>query len=198
MLGHSGSGKTSIIEAMAYRAGISSRIGTIQDGNTISDYSPEEIQKQSSIGLSVIPLEWNNCKINILDTPGSFDFVGEVEAALKVAESALIVVPATRGINVGTKQAMHKAQDKAKIIYISGLDYPNADYKEKLEELKMTYGKAIAPIQVPIMENNKMVGYVNVAKMEGRYFEGEQTHACPIPDNTCAGCCCRCRSPAAC
>ena len=183
VLGHSGSGKTSIIEAMAYRAGISSRIGTIQDGNTISDYSPEEIQKQSSIGLSVIPLEWNNCKINILDTPGSFDFVGEVEAALKVAESALIVVPATRGINVGTKQAMHKAQDKAKIIYISGLDYPNADYKEKLEELKMTYGKAIAPIQVPIMENNKMVGYVNVAKMEGRYFEGEQTHACPIPDN---------------
>lgn len=183
VLGHSGSGKTSIIEAMAYRAGISNRIGTIQDGNTISDYSPEEIQKQSSIGLSVIPLEWNNCKINILDTPGSFDFVGEVEAALKVAESALIVVPATRGINVGTKQAMHKAQDKAKIIYISGLDYPNADYKEKLEELKMTYGKAIAPIQVPIMENNKMVGYVNVAKMEGRYFEGEQTHACPIPDN---------------
>ncbi len=183
VLGHSGSGKTSIIEAMAYRAGISSRIGTIQDGNTISDYSPEEIQKQSSIGLSVIPLEWNNCKINILDTPGSFDFVGEVEAALKVAESALIVVPATRGINVGTKQAMHKAQDKAKIIYISGLDYPNADYKEKLEELKMTYGKAIAPIQVPIMENNKMVGYVNVAKMEGRYFEGEQTHACPVPDN---------------
>lgn len=183
VLGHSGSGKTSIIEAMAYRAGISSRIGTIQDGNTISDYSPEEIQKQSSIGLSVIPLEWNNCKINILDTPGSFDFVGEVEAALKVAESALIVVPATRGINVGTKQAMHKAQDKAKIIYISSLDYPNADYKEKLEELKMTYGKAIAPIQVPIMENNKMVGYVNVAKMEGRYFEGEQTHACPIPDN---------------
>lgn len=183
VLGHSGSGKTSVIEAMAYRAGISNRIGTIKDGNTISDYSPEEIQRQSSIGLSIIPLEWNNCKINILDTPGSFDFVGEVEAALKVAESALIVVPATRGISVGTKQAMHKAHDKAKMIYISGLDYPNAEYKEKLEELKMTYGKAIAPIQVPIMDGNKMVGYVNVAKMEGRYFEGEQTHPCPIPDN---------------
>ena len=171
VLGHSGSGKTSVIEAMAYRAGISNRIGNIKDGNTISDYSPEEIQKQSSVGLSVIPLEWNHCKINILDTPGSFDFVGEVEAALKVAESALIVVPATRGISVGTKQAMHQAQDKGKMIYISGLDYPNAEYKEKLEELKMTYGKAIAPIQVPIMEGNKMVGYVNVAKMEGRYFD---------------------------
>jgi len=183
VLGHSGSGKTSVLEAMAYRAGISNRIGTIKDGNTISDYSPEEIQRKSSIGLSVIPLEWDNCKINLLDTPGSFDFVGEVEAALKVAESALIVVPATRGISVGTKQAMHKAHDKAKMIYISGLDYPNAEYKEKLEELKMTYGKAIAPIQVPIMDGNKMVGYVNVAKMEGRYFEGEQTHACPIPDD---------------
>ncbi len=183
VLGHSGSGKTSVIEAMAYRAGITNRIGTIKDGNTVSDYSPEEIAKQSSIGLSVIPLEWNNCKINILDTPGSFDFVGEVEAALKVAESALIVVPATRGISVGTKQAMHKARDKAKMIYVSGHDYPNAEYKEKLEDLKQTYGKAIAPIQVPIMEGNKMVGYVNVAKMEGRYFEGEHTHACPIPDD---------------
>lgn len=183
VLGHSGSGKTSVIEAMAYRAGITNRIGTIKDGNTVSDYSPEEIARQSSIGLSVIPLEWNNCKINILDTPGSFDFVGEVEAALKVAESALIVVPATRGISVGTKQAMHKARDKAKMIYVSGLDYPNAEYKEKLEDLKQTYGKAIAPIQVPIMEGNKMVGYVNVAKMEGRYFEGEHTHACPIPDD---------------
>lgn len=183
VLGHSGSGKTSVIEAMAYRAGITKRIGTVQDGNTLSDYSPEEIKRQTSIGLSVIPLEWNECKINILGTPGSFDFIGEVEAALKVAESALIVVPATEGISVGTKQAMHKAHDKAKMIYISGLDYPNAAYKQKLEELKMTYGKAIAPIQVPIMEGNKMVGYVNVAKMEGRYFEGEQTHPCPIPDN---------------
>ena len=183
VLGHSGSGKTSVIEAMAYRAGLTNRIGRIEDGNTLSDYSPEEIKRHSSVGLSVIPLEWNNCKINLLDTPGSFDFIGEVEAALKVAESALIVVPATEGISVGTKEAMHKAYDKAKMIYISGLDYPNAAYHQKLEDLKMTYGKAIAPIQVPIMEGHKMVGYVNVAKMEGRYFDGEQTHPCPIPDN---------------
>lgn len=183
VLGHSGSGKTSVIEAMAYRAGITNRIGRVEDGNTLSDYSPEEIKRQASIGLSIIPLEWEECKINLLDTPGAFDFVGEVEAALKVAESALIIVPATESISVGTKQAMHKARDKAKIIYVSGLDYPNAAYQQKLENLKKTYGKAIAPIQVPIMEGNKMVGYVNVAKMEGRYFEGEKTHACPIPEN---------------
>ena len=183
VLGHSGSGKTSILEAMAYRAGLIKRIGKVEEGNTLSDYSPEEIKRQSSVGLSVIPLEWNNCKVNLLDTPGSFEFTGEVEAALKVAESALIVVPATEGITVGTKQAMRKAQDKAKIIYISGLDYPNAAYKQKLDELKMTYGKAIAPIQVPIMNGSKMIGYVNVAKMEGRLFENGQTHPCPIPDN---------------
>ena len=163
VLGHSGSGKTSVIEAMAYRAGILKWVGTVEDGNTLSDYSPEEIKRQSSVGLSIIPLEWNECKINILDTPGSFDFVGEVESALKVAESALIIVDAAEGISVGTKQAMHKAHDKAKMIYISGLDYPSAAYNEKLNELKQTYGKAIAPIQVPIMEGNKMVGYVNVA-----------------------------------
>lgn len=183
VLGHSGSGKTSVIEAMAYRAGITKKIGRVEDGNTLSDYSPEEIKRQSSVGISVIPLEWNNCKINLLDTPGSFDFVGEVEAAINVCESALIVVPATEGITIGTKQAMFKTKDKAKMIYVSGLDYPNAAYKTKLEELKETYGKAIAPIQVPIMNGSKMVGYVNVAKMEARYFEGEKTHAGPIPED---------------
>jgi elongation factor G len=183
VLGHSGSGKTSVIEAMAYRAGVSNRIGKIQEGNTISDYSQEEIKRQSSISLSTIPLEWNNCKINLLDTPGAFDFTGEVEAAINVAESALIIVPASKGITVGTKQAMHKTRDKAKMIYINGIDNPNAAYKEKLEELKTTYGKMIAPIQVPIMDHNKMIGYVNVAKMEGRYFEGDHTHKGDIPED---------------
>lgn len=183
VLGHSGSGKTSVIEAMAYRAGLLNRLGKVEDGNTLSDYSPEEIKRQTSVGLSVIPLEWNNCKINLLDTPGSFDFIGEVEAAINVAESVLIVAPATPGLNIGTKQAMHKSKDKAKMIYISGLDYPNASYHDKLEELKETYGKVIAPIQVPIMEGSKMVGYVNVAKMEGRYFKEDRTEPCPIPED---------------
>ena len=181
VLGHSGSGKTSVIEAMAYRAGVTNRRGTIQAGNTLSDYNLEEIKRQSSVGLSVIPLEWDNCKVNLLDTPGAFDFSGEVEAAINVAESALIIVPATEGITVGTKQAMHKARKKAKIIYVNGIDNPNAAYKEKLQELKDTYGKAIAPMQVPIMDNSKMIGYVDVVKMEARYFDGEQTHPGDIP-----------------
>ena len=181
VLGHSGCGKTSIVEAMAYRSGIINRTGSISEGNTLSDYSEKEIKRQSSVNLAVIPVEWNNCKINLVDVPGIFDFVGECEAALSVCESALIVVPSSAGISAGTKQAMFRAKDKAKIIYINGLDNPSSDYATKLQQLKDTYGKAIAPIQVPIMDNNKMVGYVNVAKMEGRIFDGEQTKATDIP-----------------
>ena len=181
VLGHSGCGKTSIVEAMAYRSGLINRIGSINDGNTLSDYSIEEISRKSSVNLSVIPIEWNNCKINLIDIPGIFDFTGECESALSVCESALIIVPSSSGINAGTKQAMFKARDKAKIIYINGLDNPNSDYAAKLQQLKDTYGKAIAPIQVPIMDNNKMIGYVNVAKMEGRIFEGKQTKPMDIP-----------------
>ncbi|MFQ6793716.1 MAG: elongation factor G [Thomasclavelia sp.] len=182
VLGHSGCGKTSIVEAMAYRSGLIGRTGNVSEGNTLSDYSEEEINRKSSINLSVIPVEWNNCKINLIDVPGTFDFVGECEAALSVCESALIIDPATAGISAGTKQAMFKARDKAKIIYINGLDNPNSDYPTKLQQLKDTYGKAIAPIQVPIMENNKMIGYVNVAKMEGRFFDGDHTVAGDIPE----------------
>lgn len=183
VLGHSGSGKTSVIEAMAFRCGLTSRIGTIKEGNTLSDYDEEEVKRQTSLSLSVIPLEWNNCKVNLLDTPGAFDFAGETQAALSVCESALLVVPASRGLTMGTRQAMYKAHEKAKIIYINGIDHPHASYHEKLKELQEAYGKVIAPIQVPIMDGEKMVGYVNVAKMEGRYFENGQTHPCPIPDD---------------
>lgn len=183
VLGHSGCGKTSIVETMAYRAGTIGQIGNIQSGNTISDYSAEEIARQSSINLSIVPIEWDNCKINLIDVPGTFDFVGETEAALAVCESALIICPSYAGISAGTKQAMYKARDKGKIIYINGLDNPNSDYPTKLQQLKDTYGKGIAPIQVPIMDNNKMVGYVNVAKMEGRMFENGQTHEAPIPED---------------
>ena len=183
VLGHLGSGKTSIIEAMTKRAGISQQIGTISQGTTISDYDVEEIKRQSSINLSLIPLEWDYCKINLLDTPGNFDYVGEVEAALHVAESAVIVVPSYKDISIGTKQAMFRAKDKAKIIYINGLDNPDANYKEKLNQLKKAYGKGIAPIQVPIMDHDKMIGYINVAKMEGRIFKGEHTEPFPIPED---------------
>ncbi len=183
VLGHSGSGKTSVIEGMVYRSGGSKKTGKISEGNTISDYDNEEIKRKMSINTTIIPVEWDNCKINLLDTPGNIDLVGETLEAIKAAESALIIVPATKGITIGTKQAMEKTKDLPHMIYINGLDDPNSAYDVKLNELKETFGKAIAPIQVPIMEGNKMIGYVNVAKMEGRLFQGEQTIPCPIPDS---------------
>lgn len=182
VLGHAGCGKTSVIEAMLYRAGGSNRIGKIAEGTTTSDYDAEEMKRKVSINGTVIPMEWENCKINILDTPGYFDFVGEACQALRVADSALIIVPATAGIDVGTEIAWNNAKHLPKIIFINGLDERNASYENKLEELKEKFGKVIAPIQVPIMEHGKMVGYVNVAKMEGRRFEGEFTHEAPIPE----------------
>ena len=132
VLGHSGCGKTSIVETMAYRAGAIGQIGNIQSGNTISDYSAEEIARQSSINLSIVPIEWDNCKINLIDVPGTFDFVGETEAALSVCESALIICPSYAGISAGTKQAMYKARDKGKIIYINGLDNPNRSEERRV------------------------------------------------------------------
>lgn len=183
VLGHAGCGKTSVIEAMLYRSGGSNRIGKISDGTTTSDYDSEEMKRKVSINGTVIPMEWENCKINILDTPGYFDFVGEQSQALRVADSALIIVPATAGIDVGTEIAWNKAKHLPKIIFINGLDERNASFDNKLQELKDKFGKVIAPIQVPIMENGKMVGYVNVAKMEGRRFDGEMTHPAPIPED---------------
>ena len=183
VLGHAGCGKTSVIEAMLYRAGGSNRIGKISDGSTTSDYDIEEMKRKVSINGTVIPMEWENCKINILDTPGYFDFVGEQDQAIKVADSALIIVPATSGIDVGTEIAWKKASHLPKIVFINGLDERNASFENKLNELKDKFGNVIAPIQVPIMENGKMVGYVNVAKMEGRRFKGEWTEPAPIPED---------------
>ena len=105
LLGHSGCGKTSLVEAMAYLAGQTTRMGTVADGSTISDFDKEEIKRQFSIHTSVVPIEWDNVKINILDTPGFFDFVGEVEEAVSAADAAIIVVSGKAGIQTGTKRA---------------------------------------------------------------------------------------------
>ena len=125
---------------------ISQQIGTISQGTTISDYDVEEIKRQSSINLSLIPLEWDYCKINLLDTPGNFDYVGEVEAVYTLQNQLSLFVPSYKDISIGTKQAMFRAKDKAKIIYINGLDN-QMPIIEKLNQLKKAYGKGIA-IQV--------------------------------------------------
>ena len=178
LLGHGGAGKTTLAEAMAYTTGITSRMGKIDDGNTISDFDKEEIKRKFSINTSVIPIEFNGIKINILDTPGYFDFTGATEEGISVCDAAVIVVNAKAGIEVGTMKGWYFCEKFSipRIIYVSGMDDPNADYSKLVEDLKKTFGKKIAPIQVPIIEDGKFIGYVNVIRKAGRIYNPDGSY----------------------
>jgi elongation factor G len=183
VLGHSGSGKTTIAEAALFIAQVTNRMGRVEDGNTVSDYDAEEIRRKVSISSSVIPVEWLENKINIIDTPGYFDFVGEVKEALAAADVALIVVSAKSGVEVGAEKAWEYATELniPKLVFVNGMDDENADLDKTIEELKEKFGKSIAPLQVPFKENGKFVGFVNAVKKEGRKFVDGRTQACDIP-----------------
>ena len=184
LLGHGGSGKTSLAEAMAYLSGITSRMGKVTDGNTVSDYGKEEQKRQFSISTSVIPIEWEGYKINILDTPGYFDFVGEVEEALSAAGAAIIVVNGKAGIEVGTQKAWELCE-KYKIprfIYVSNMDVDNASFRQVVEDMTNLYGKKMAPFHLPIRENEKFVGYINVITETGNRWEGKEVVPCEVPE----------------
>ena len=170
LLGHSGCGKTSLVEAMAYLAGQTTRMGTVADGSTISDFDKEEIKRQFSIHTSVVPIEWDNVKINILDTPGFFDFVGEVEEAVSAADAAIIVVSGKAGIQTGTKRAWEICEKYKlpRMIFVTDMDIDNASFKDVVLKLQELYGKKIAPFHLPIRENEKFVGYVNVIQQRAK------------------------------
>ncbi|MCI5699518.1 MAG: elongation factor G [Lachnospiraceae bacterium] len=185
LLGHGGAGKTSVAEAMAYLSGITSRLGNVADGNTISDYDKEEQKRKFSISTSVIPIVWNKVKVNILDTPGYFDFVGEAQEAVGAADAAIIVVSGKDGVQVGTQKAWDLCEqyNLPRMIFVTGMDNDDVSYREVVEKLTELYGKRIAPIHLPIREDRKFVGYVNVVKKAGRKYvdRGGKTE-CPIPD----------------
>ena len=185
LLGHGGSGKTSLAEAMAYVSGATNRMGKITDGNTISDFDKEEQKREFSISTSLIPIEWEKAKINILDTPGYFDFVGEVEEAVSAADAAVIVVSGKAGVEVGTEKAWELC-DKYKLprmVYVTEMDVDDASFRQVVQDLTDRYGKVIAPHFQPIRENEKLVGYVNVIKNAARRYTGVgQREACEIPE----------------
>ncbi|MBR0085621.1 MAG: GTP-binding protein, partial [Lachnospiraceae bacterium] len=172
VLGHGGCGKTTLVEAMAFTAGLTSRQGKVVDGNTLSDFDKEEIKRKFSIKTSIIPIEWNYWKINIMDTPGYFDFCGEVEEALAVADAAIIVVNAKAGVEAGTERAWKFCEKYSvpRAIFVTNMDDEHADYKKVIEDLRERYGKKVAPFHFPIKEGNAITGAVNVVKMEGRKF----------------------------
>ena len=184
LLGHGGAGKSTLAESMVFTTGITTRMGTIADGNTISDFDKEEIKRKFSIATSVIPVEFNGIKINVLDTPGYFDFVGAAEEALSVADAAVIVVSCKSGIEVGAVKAWDYCEKYGipRLIYVSGLDDANADYMNLIEELKETFGKKIAPFHLPIKEGGKLTGYVNIIRQAGRKYKADGSYdECDVP-----------------
>ena len=185
LLGHGGSGKTSLAEAMAYVSGATNRMGKITDGNTISDFDKEEIKRHFSISTTLIPVPWDKVKINVLDTPGYFDFVGEVEEAVSAADAAIIVVSGKAGVQVGTQKAWNLCEKYKlpRMFFVTDMDVDDVSYRKVVEELTELYGKKIAPLHFPIRENGKFVGYVNVVKQAGRkYIDKAGKEPCDIPE----------------
>ena len=172
LLGHGGNGKTTLVESFLRTTGVIDRLGKTSDGNTVSDYDPEEIKRQISISASVIPVEYNGCKINVLDTPGNFDFAGEVVECLSVADAGILVCAAKGGLSVGTERAWKLLNERKmpRLIYISKMDEDNVDFNSAFDTLREHFGKNIAPMVVPIWdENKKVTGIADV--LHKRAFE---------------------------
>lgn len=184
LLGHGGAGKTSLVESMAYLSGITSRMGRVEDGNTVSDFGKEEQKRRISISTSVVPIEWEGIKINVLDSPGYFDFIGEVEEAISAADAAIIVVSGKSGVEAGTEKAWELCEKYKlpRMIYVTGMDADNASFKNVVEKLTDMYGKKIAPFHFPIREDEKFVGYVNVVSETGNRWKGKDVVECDIPE----------------
>ncbi len=184
LLGHGGCGKTSLAEAMAYLAGVTSRMGKVDDGNTLSDFSKEEQKKKFSISTSLIAMEWEGVKINLLDTPGYFDFVGEVEEAIAAADAAIIVVSGKSGFEVGTEKAWNICEKYKlpRIIFVTDMDVDNASYKNVIATMTEKYGKRMAPFHLPIRKDEELIGYVNVISEKAQMWKGKETIDMEVPD----------------
>ncbi len=183
LLGHGGCGKSTLAESLLFQLGITKRQGKIDDGNTVSDYDKEEIARKYSINTSIIPIEFKDKKFNLLDTPGYFDFYGEVGAALRVSGGAIIVVDASSGVEVGTEKAWEMTEELGipKLIFLNKMDKENIDTVKVIAELKEKFGKKIAPFEVPLYENGQFVGYVSVVDKSARKFVGNKMEDVEMP-----------------
>jgi len=186
LLGHSGSGKTALAESLLYMTGALERMGRVPDGNTVCDYDPEEVKRQISISAAVAPLEYKGCKINILDTPGAFDFAGEVMESLRAADAAIIVCSAKDGISVGLEKAWKYCEDRnmPRFIYISKTDEDNSDYNATFNALRERFGKKIAPVVVPVWDANKKVtGIIDVLNKRAYEMQNFKRAEIAVPED---------------
>lgn len=184
LLGHSGSGKTSLSEALLFKTKMISRQGRVEDGTTTSDWEPEEHRRGISINLSVVPVEFDNHKLNIIDTPGYLDFAGEIVSALHAAEAGLILVDAVAGCEVGTELVWDRLEEleKPRIIFINKMDRENADFQKAVDSLRDTLiGPSIIPLQIPVGQAHDFRGVISLVTMEA--YMGPEGKVEPIPDD---------------
>ena len=181
LLSHSGAGKTALSEAMLYSTGAITRLGKVDQGNTTSDYDPDEVKRKSSIYLSLVPCEWQGMKVNIMDTPGYADFIGEVTAAVRVADSAVIVVCAASGVEVGTELSWGYSDEQKipRLVFVNKIDRENADFLKVLEELQAHFGKMCLPIELPIGAQQNFTGVIDLITMK-TYSQDQEGE---IPDS---------------
>ena len=183
LLGHSGVGKTMLVESMLNLTGATDRLGKTADGNTVCDYDAEEIKRQISISTALAPVEFKDCKINVLDTPGNFDFNGDVLAALQVADAAVIVLPAKGDISVGAERAYKeiKARNLPCLIYVSKTDEDNGDFNAVVEKLKEKFGTSVTPLVIPKFEGEKVAGVIDVVAKKAYTMNKNKTVAEDVP-----------------
>ncbi len=171
LVGHGGTGKTSLAEAMIFNTGATKRLGKVDDGNTVADFYPEEIKKKITISTSLVPCEYKDHKINVLDTPGYSDFYFEVVGTMKVADTMVVLLSATAGVEVQTEIVWNDFPDIPKFVYINKMDREHADFYKSLDDLKNTFSNTIVPVQLPIGAEDSFKGVVDLITMKAYIFE---------------------------
>jgi elongation factor G len=185
IMAHGGAGKTSLTEAMLYNSGAVERLGQVDKGNTTTDYTPEEIERKVTINLSLAPVEWKNTKINILDTPGYADFIGDVKSAIRVIDCAVEVVSAVAGVEVQTEITWKYLNEKniPRICFINKMDRENADFNKALNSLQEHFGNNVVPVQIPIGKEDNLSGIVDIVEMKAYKFNNGKTEEIDIPED---------------
>ncbi len=174
LISHVGAGKTSLIDTALFDSGAVTRQGKVDDGTSVVDYDPEEFKRRMSLNVKILPVEWKDTRINFLDTPGYADFVGEVKAGIRVADAALVVVTAEKGVEVGTELTWQYADERKlpRVVLINKLDRENTSFDQALESLRAKFGMNVVPLQMPIGEQANFRGVVDLVKLKGYTFEG--------------------------
>lgn len=184
IMGHGKCGKTAMVEAMLYNAGVINRMGKVADGTTVSDYDSEEIKRQCSVNTTIESFTWKEFEYNIVDTPGFFDYAGDIKAGVRAADSALIVLSGRTGVRVGTKQVFDYAKNKdiPIMFFVNKLDDKHSSYEKTLTDMKEVFGKAITPFVYPIQEGGEFKGFVDIIDMTARRYEGTERVDIPVPE----------------